>query len=226
MAYNPIVSFRTTQRAPRSCISCSSRKVKCDKSVPCGTCIRRGQSDACIREMVIVRGEVTTYRDGPHVPTYEELRSENEQLRNEIESMKTQQGKNEQKSALGLSPGPTMDSGRILSPKQCFDQDGDGLEQSLWDRLASDSSAMKSLVSTWDDIVIPSRACSEHLLAYDEQWNSWVHYALEYPRFRTECDTFMASIENGLCIERADPFWMAVYFSVLSVSLPDFTTTE
>jgi hypothetical protein len=53
--------LRTTQRAPRSCRSCASRKVKCDKAVPCSTCIKRGEADACVREVVIVRGEVITY---------------------------------------------------------------------------------------------------------------------------------------------------------------------
>lgn len=56
--------LRTTQRAPRSCRSCSSRKVKCDKAVPCSTCIKRGEADACVREVVIVRGEVITYVTG------------------------------------------------------------------------------------------------------------------------------------------------------------------
>lgn len=53
--------LRTTQQAPRSCRSCASRKVKCDKVVPCSTCIKRGEADVYVREVVIVRGEVETY---------------------------------------------------------------------------------------------------------------------------------------------------------------------
>lgn len=56
-----VVALRSTQRAPRSCLSCSSRKVKCDKSVPCSRCIKRGQAESCVREMVLVRGQVTTF---------------------------------------------------------------------------------------------------------------------------------------------------------------------
>lgn len=53
--------LRTTQRAPRSCRSCASRKVKCDKAVPCSTCIKRGDADTCVREVVIVRGKLVTF---------------------------------------------------------------------------------------------------------------------------------------------------------------------
>jgi hypothetical protein len=90
MSQTSIAPIRTTQRPPRSCIPCSPRKVRCDKSVPCGTCIRRGHPEACNRELVIIRGEVTSYRDFPQLATYEELKSENERLRHEIEVIKAE----------------------------------------------------------------------------------------------------------------------------------------
>ncbi|KAF2832853.1 hypothetical protein CC86DRAFT_277466 [Ophiobolus disseminans] len=216
MSQDPFVSIRTTQRVPRSCTSCSSRKVRCDKSIPCDTCIRRGQPEACVRELVIVRGEMTTYRDAPHVPTYEELNSENERLRQEVEALKAQIfGSSSILSSHDLA-GHTMDP---LLRKRQIDQDEEGLEQKLWDSLASVLPATKPVVSSWDDIVLPTRSCSEFLVDYDEKWNSWVHYALEYPHFRVECDGFMTAMANGIPIEYADISWMAVYFSVMSAAL-------
>ncbi|RBQ73707.1 hypothetical protein FVER14953_20434 [Fusarium verticillioides] len=50
-------------------------------------------------------------------------------------------------------------------------------------------------------------------------WDSWVHYALEYPHFKDECDTFAESLEAGLALDEADVPWLAVYFSVLSTAL-------
>src|SRR5690349_13533281 len=116
--------IRSTQRAPRSCVPCSSRKVKCDKSVPCANCIRRGEADTCAREMVLVRGQLTRYRESPGVPTYEDLKDENERLRKELSIIRSQE------SHLKLS---TPSGGEILasetlrppSLKQPFDQDED-----------------------------------------------------------------------------------------------------
>jgi len=37
------------QRARRTCVECHRRKIKCDKNIPCSTCIKRGLADSCIR---------------------------------------------------------------------------------------------------------------------------------------------------------------------------------
>jgi hypothetical protein len=34
-------------RHPVSCVACRSRKLKCDRKQPCGTCIKRGDGDSC-----------------------------------------------------------------------------------------------------------------------------------------------------------------------------------
>lgn len=170
-----------------------------------------------MREMVVVRGEVTTYREAPNVPTYEELRCENERLQGIIGSLDAQGSL----SPTSASPKHiAIDSGTWkLSQGQLLEQDEDGLEQDLWNDLTHNSQFVAPLISSWSDIVLPSPACSEYLIDFDETWNSWVHYALEYPRFRRECSAFMAELKNGTPIELMDTPWMAVYFSVLSVRL-------
>jgi hypothetical protein len=218
MSRDPFTSIRTTQRVPRSCTACTSRKVKCDKSMPCGTCIRRGHPETCMRELVIVRGEVTTFVEAPQMPTYEELRCENERMRHEIEQLKAQNSRTIAKLSPSKASRTTYDETLSQPPQtQRIDQDVDGLERRLWDNLASSLPARRSIVSRWSDIALPSKECSEHLIDYDERWNSWVHYALEYPQFRHECESFTAAISNGTPLEQADPSWMAVYFSVISV---------
>ena len=220
MSRSPLAPIRTTQRAPRSCIPCSSRKVRCDKSVPCGTCIRRGHPEACNRELVIVRGEATTYRDSPQLPTYDELKSENERLRHEIGVIKAERiGARPNLSSLGK---PDQDQIQALCwprRKKRFDEDEDEVEKRLWDTLASNCPVAGPDTKNWSDIVLPSQSCSEQLINYDEKWNSWVHYALEYPRFRHECDNFMAAVVTGMPLEKFDASWMAVYFSVLTVCI-------
>ncbi|KAJ5833263.1 hypothetical protein N7474_001574 [Penicillium riverlandense] len=203
---------RTTQRAPRSCRSCASRKVKCDKVVPCSTCIKRGEAAACVREMVIVRGEVTIWKDEGK-PTYEELSHENQRLRQEIESIRTEKER--------LTENPGISKSAPVRPRHArnVEHDDEGLEERLWESLSAASTTTGSSISTWNDVVLPSTACSEQLIAYDKTCNSWVHYAVEYPRFQEECTTFILAVERGLALKEADPSWMAVYFSVLSAAI-------
>ncbi|KAF2024456.1 hypothetical protein EK21DRAFT_94086 [Setomelanomma holmii] len=219
MSQSHVVPIQRTQRAPRSCMSCSSRKVRCDKTVPQGTCIRRGRPEVCIREMVIVRGEVTTYRENPQLPTYDELRRDNERLLYEVEAIKAHhRGTTQSQQTSSITHDKKVSHSSHWSPRnRCLDEDADGLERKLWDSMSCNDPVAIPAMASWSDVILPSHSCSEKLIDYDEKWNSWVHYALEYPRFRYECDSFMSSIASGISLEQTDPFWLAVYFSVLSV---------
>lgn len=172
--------------------------------------------------MVIVRGEVTTYQEAPQLPTYESLRDENQRLRQNIEALKTGLHPTPRLSQVEEASETTTETAHPLGPQRFADQDDDGFEQRLWDTISSTSDIrdIKSTVSSWEDITLPSRECSERLIAYDEMWNSWAHYAVEYPQFSYECDRFMEAVERGTKLGQADASWMAVYFSVLSVPPP------
>ncbi|KAL2206099.1 hypothetical protein CC79DRAFT_845803 [Sarocladium strictum] len=167
-------SIRATQRAPKSCLPCSTRKVKCDKAFPCSTCVRRGEPEACIRETVMVRGTIRT-----------------------------------------IEPAE-QDTARPR-PRRRPEND-DPLEDALWEDFAS-TSLTRSTVLQWDDIMPPSRRTSERLVEYDRVWNSWVHFALEYPQFEQECNDYILALEDGVSLESLDAAWMAVYFSVLCAAL-------
>ncbi|KAL4863216.1 hypothetical protein BDV12DRAFT_30642 [Aspergillus spectabilis] len=99
------------------------------------------------------------------------------------------------------------------------DHDEEGLEDRLWDGLSAASTATRSTVSAWADVVLPTPVISDQLIAYDKTWNIWVHYAVEYPKFQEDYDIFMSAVGEGMPLERADPSWLAVYFSVLSAAL-------
>lgn len=148
------------------------------------------------------------YNEAPNVATYEELRNENERLKREIELLRrssSQSSKHQSRT-------------RILRHMRTPDHDEDGLEDKLWDSLAAASTPDRGPgVSSWGSVVLPSRSVSEYLVAYDKTWNSWVHYALEYPKFQQECDDFIDGIEGGQPLDQSDPSWLAVYFAVLSV---------
>ncbi|KIW04601.1 uncharacterized protein PV09_04349 [Verruconis gallopava] len=50
-------SISKSQRARLTCSECYRRKIKCDKNIPCGTCIKRGLSDLCKREEQVSSGQ-------------------------------------------------------------------------------------------------------------------------------------------------------------------------
>ncbi|KAH6989168.1 hypothetical protein BKA56DRAFT_542552 [Ilyonectria sp. MPI-CAGE-AT-0026] len=199
-------TFRNTQRAPRSCRSCASRKVKCDKLIPCSTCVRRGDAESCAREMVMVRGMITSAKDPSSMPSYQELLEENSRLRNALGAANS--------TALDR-PEPPLPT-RRRKPQHLLESP-DVLEKMLLEPPSQPPQSNKKL--EWAHIILPSRESSEALVAFDKKWNSWVHYALEYPTFEHEHTSFMESIENGASLSDLDPAWLSVYFSVLSAAL-------
>ena len=77
---------------------------------------------------------------------------------------------------------------------------------------------MGSRVASLSDIYIPSRETSNALVHYDRQWNSWVHYATEYPRFQEQHDLHFRTIQMDILNEKIDLLWLAMYLGVISVS--------
>lgn len=51
------------QRARRTCQECSRRKIKCDKNIPCATCVKRGLADSCRR--LVQKSINVSITDGP-----------------------------------------------------------------------------------------------------------------------------------------------------------------
>jgi hypothetical protein len=144
-------------------------------------------------------------KDPSDMPSYQELLEENQRLRNSLAAANSK--------ALDR-PEPSLPM-RPKKPQHLLESP-DALEQMLLESPPSAYDSYQNLDQA--HIIVPSRECSNALVAYDKKWNSWVHYALEYPTFEHEHENFMDSLENGATLSDLDPAWLSVYFSVLSVS--------
>lgn len=143
------------------------------------------------------------------MPSYQELLEENSRLRNALGAANS--------TALDR-PEPPLPT-RRKKPQHLLESP-DVLEKMLLEPPSQPPQSNKKL--EWAHIILPSRESSEALIAFDKKWNSWVHYALEYPTFEHEHKSFMESIENGASLSDLDPAWLSVYFSVLSVGCCPF----
>ncbi|KZL75557.1 C6 zinc finger domain-containing protein (nucleus protein) [Colletotrichum tofieldiae] len=133
------------------------------------------------------------------MPTYDELAEENRRLK-----------------ALVAAPAHDVSKrkpARRLSMLECHDP----LEEIVFS--PAPSSNLGERRRCWDHLSAPCRETSEYLVGYDKKWNSWVHYALEYPAFDHEHARFLASLEAGGALRDYDPAWLSVYFSVITAAL-------
>lgn len=73
-------------------------------------------------------------------------------------------------------------------------------------------------VYSLSQIYLPTPESSELLLGYDQQWNSWVHCATEYPEFHHEFTAWSSTLEADIANQDVDLFWLAVYLSTICVS--------
>lgn len=70
-----ILPTRRSQRKPLSCLSCARQKIRCSKTIPCTSCIDRGQEGTCHREPV----EVTSNRKRRRIKEVDSFEPEDEQ---------------------------------------------------------------------------------------------------------------------------------------------------
>ena len=145
----------------------------------------------------MVRGQVTTARSGDSQKTYAELLTENERLRQTVSQLS------------GSSPPRSLwSSGAELARRSR------SAEEALFDPTAT---RKRNDRTSWEQIKVPARSTSEILVAHDEEWNSWIHYAINYQTFVPEHESFFADLGEGRALQGHEPSWLALYFSVLSV---------
>lgn len=144
----------------------------------------------------MVRGQVTTARNGEKGKAYAELVAENEMLRR----------------SLSRFDGGSMRA--LWSQNAMLGRYSRSAEDALFDPTAS---RKRDEMMSWDQITVPTKSVSDSIIAHDERWNSWVHYAINHQAFTTQHDTFFADLKEGRALESTQPAWLALYFSVLSV---------
>jgi len=102
----------------------------------------------------------------------------------------------------------TVDTGAV--------QDYDILERYLFDNVQQ-ASVRVNFDHTC--IAFPMQDCSAKLIDHDKTWNSWVHYAVQYPEFDQEHELLWEKLEAGTPADQIDPAWLALYFAVLAVRI-------
>lgn len=172
-------AHRSTQRAPLSCTSCASRKVKCSRSIPCQACLNRGTAADCRRETVIVRGRLRTADVPGSSPSIAELLLENARL-----------------SALVAGSAAS----------ESFDASALDLTEYYEKRLHAAVGAVHQprTVASLLDIATPTRCCSQVFVDFADVWTSWVHFACFFPDFRKEHERFWV---DGVSFA-SDPKWL------------------
>ncbi|KAK5065263.1 hypothetical protein LTR84_001101 [Exophiala bonariae] len=132
-----------------------------------------------------------------HVPTYDELLAENIRLKN---------------GARRRVPGDPHTAE--------FDLDVDH-NCDMFERYLFETVQQTIVRSDFDSrcILFPVRDSSKILIDYDKTWNSWVHYAVQYPEFDQEHELFWEQFDAGMLDGHAHPSWLALYFAVLAVRI-------
>ncbi|KAH7378037.1 hypothetical protein BKA64DRAFT_248112 [Cadophora sp. MPI-SDFR-AT-0126] len=195
-------SVRATQRAPRSCVTCARRRVKCEKKIPCRECINRGIEASCKRETVKVKGKIlVNVERSPSQetqPSYQALLEENERFKAQLA-----------RPAISL---PTNDrsTGVVRNITESFERDLFETAKLL---------TRKSTVSSESDIIWPSPECAASVISFGKLWTSWIHCAIHHPTFEKECDSFWRLGYHSSVNEVENRLWLSVYFGILSSAL-------
>ncbi|KAL3479368.1 hypothetical protein BJX99DRAFT_222506 [Aspergillus californicus] len=204
---------RASQRAPKACLQCARRRVKCDKQIPCGTCLARGLEASCAREVVRVHGRLSSTRSEGPLPTHLKLQQENEQLKAELERLKAIPRHLPVHGGSLIPPALPTCSGRPLSTPEIFENQIN---------LQHGETVYRHTVRDCSDIHLPTRECSNALLQHGFIWTSWIHFAIHTETFQMEHNV---SWDSGSILE-SDYLWLAIYFGFIGMSLMFMTDNE
>ncbi|KAL5319387.1 hypothetical protein ACEPPN_012438 [Leptodophora sp. 'Broadleaf-Isolate-01'] len=199
---SPLTLVRATQRAPRSCITCAKRRVKCDKNIPCQECISRGIEASCKRETVKVKGKILSSSERSLSQetqlSYQQLLEENQRLKAQLA-----------KPAISL-PRNDKGYGVVRNITESFERD-------LFETVKHPSRTSTVLSET--DIVWPSASCAASIISFARIWTSWIHCAIHHPTFEAECDAFWRLGRHLHGNEVENYLWLSIYFGILSSAL-------
>lgn len=218
--------MRSTQRLPLSCVECSRRKIKCDRSIPCRPCIDRGNDLGCRREEVAVKGELQNSNDtrGKR-KTFEDLVLQVDQLSDRVKELERGTRLPGAEEAYGPSRAPSplyVDTTRLPG---IMEEAALGIgETSRWrEPFPAESRegggsyhgwyAPKTLDSCL--VALPSQSQARALVSMYEETAAWVTGSVCLSTLRGEQDRFWIELEAH---SYRDDIWLALYFAILSVS--------
>ncbi|KAK1921902.1 hypothetical protein DB88DRAFT_512348, partial [Papiliotrema laurentii] len=231
---DPIAGPRPTQRAPKSCLECTRRKIKCDKDQPCGACVSRGDAGGCRREAVFVKGAIISGNLAEKAITLESLSKEIESLRQrvtDLESRKSRSSEGQSIPARARSDGPVdgpqiseVDQGRLPGT---MEEIALGIGESIrWkgaSLLTSREGEGPTNAAQWYQPItletslsaLPSQPNCRALVTYYLEEVSWMSCSVHGPTLLTEHDSFWRKLDRS---ELKDDLWLGILFAVLSVS--------
>jgi hypothetical protein len=220
------LGVRSTQRLPLSCIECSRRKIKCDRSIPCRPCIDRGDDLGCRREEVAVKGELqNTGIQGGKRRTFEELLHQVEELSGRVERLERGNRIRGVDEPYGPSKPPSplnVDNTRLPG---IMEEAALGIgETSRWKDsypgrqghrggTSREWYSFKSLESSL--AALPSQSQARALVSFYEEIAAWITGSVHIPTLLREQDQFWIQLEAR---QFHDNIWLASYLAVLSVS--------
>jgi len=217
---------RITQRPPLSCVECSRRKIKCDRSIPCRPCIDRGDDVGCRREQVALKGELQnrTSSTGKRT-TFEELVLQVNELSDRVRELEggIRYAGTEEANGTSRAPSPVdVDTSRLPG---IMEEAALGIgETSRWgDHYQEESRPGGESYLGWYGpkslhsglVVLPSQSQSRALVSLYEENAAWLTGSVHLPTLRRDQDTFWIQLESN---SYRDDIWLALYFAVLSVS--------
>lgn len=137
---------------------------------------------------------------GLNAPSYETLLEENRRLKSLLESSDTR-----------------CRSQSNLVTVESYINKAEQLENALFKTITNAKG--ESTVSSWADILPPTRDCMDFLVTHALEWSLWTHYAVHMPSFTADLDSLWSTpwLEN---LADVDPFRLAVLFAFLSVCRP------
>ncbi|PYH47362.1 Zn(II)2Cys6 transcription factor [Aspergillus saccharolyticus JOP 1030-1] len=214
--------MRETQRVPRSCVQCTRRKVKCSKKIPCDACIRRGETAACMREVVKVHGRVTVAVDEEDSDQSES--TINSRLAQENASLKTRIRQVEsllQRPELQKLGTDVFRSAPAVERSHSSEKILNDFQRLPFGLLAESSHDGPDTLRPRDDhvlLILPARHWSEVIVRFSLEHLAWVHCALEPFDFTEKHNAFWTqAVATGP--HSSDHGWNAVYLSVLAVGV-------
>lgn len=200
----PPKEIRRTQRVPRSCFECYSRKVKCSKDIPCVECKNRGIAAECRRESVRVRGHVYNAETPESNPSPDSLLEENARLQAQLAKIQADKD---------FGSGADQGEGAQKRLHDIVEQ----YETRLFSAVANVQrvrTVTQSAEVTW-----PSKACSEFVLDHAALWTDWMHATTLAPHFRQEHERAWSRSSGISSLGNENPLWLAIYFGTLSSAL-------
>jgi hypothetical protein len=213
---------RTTQRLPLSCLECSRRKIKCDRSIPCRPCIDRGDDRGCRREEVAVKGELQNRTVSPAKrTTFEELVLQVNHLSDRVKELErgTRFAGTEEANGTSRAPSPIdVDTTRLPG---VMEEAALGIgETSRWGEPQPEESRQgREVYLGWYGpktlhsglVVLPSQSQSRALVSLYEENAAWITGSVHLPTLRRQQDMFWIQLEAN---SYRDDIWLVAVLSV------------